>query len=339
MAWYTTGTVTVTASSNTVMGNGTNFIANARVGDAFRGPDGRWYEVTNIPSATAISISPVYQGSTASAQAYSIAPMQGYVKASADALRQITETYGTTLAAIKPWATAATGSIALDNLGFGATGKAIAASANTAAAQTAIDIVKTTSASDTTAGRVWRTNDLVKTSGAVDSTGGRALIVGNHGWASFAPELMDYATPAVGGYQCGMFATYSTTLNRPPSHPTTGMVGIHMRRNTGANEIRLEGIGWDVPEGGRFFYNYRGTGDFQAAEFYHSHNQIALGKTGASARAAIDSSVLPAYAVATVPNASANTNKLIVVTNAASGRKQYLSDGTNWRDPARAILS
>ncbi|MGV8671385.1 hypothetical protein ACV34V_34660, partial [Pseudomonas aeruginosa] len=47
MAWYSTGTVAVTANSPTVTGTGTQFSSNARVGDAFRGPDGRWYEVTN----------------------------------------------------------------------------------------------------------------------------------------------------------------------------------------------------------------------------------------------------------------------------------------------------
>lgn len=87
MTWYKTGTVAVTSGSNAVIGTGTAFIANARVGDAFRGPDGQWYEVTNIASNTALSIAPNYQGPTVAAGAYSLAPMQGYVKDSADALR------------------------------------------------------------------------------------------------------------------------------------------------------------------------------------------------------------------------------------------------------------
>lgn len=120
MAWYRTGTVTVTAGNNGVIGAGTDFIANARVGDAFIGPDGRLYEVTNIASATAISITPNYLGSTASGQGYAISPVsQGYVKASADALRQITDTYGSTVAAIKPWAIADTPAEARDDLELG----------------------------------------------------------------------------------------------------------------------------------------------------------------------------------------------------------------------------
>lgn len=101
MPWYKTGTVNVTLNSNAVTGTGTAFIVNCRVGDAFRGPDGRWYEVTNVASNTAISIDPPYIGSTASGGSYALAPMQGYVKDSADALRAIVTTYGAQLAALK----------------------------------------------------------------------------------------------------------------------------------------------------------------------------------------------------------------------------------------------
>ncbi len=97
MPWYRTGTVSVTNNSTTVTGTDTDFSANSRVGDAFRGPDGRWYEVTNIATTTVISILPAYQGTTASGGVYGLAPMQGYVKQSADQLRAITNQYGTTL--------------------------------------------------------------------------------------------------------------------------------------------------------------------------------------------------------------------------------------------------
>lgn len=100
MPWYKTGTVKTTINSNAIIGTGTAFISNSRVGDAFRGPDGNWYEVVNIASDTAMSISPNYQGPTVAAGTYSIAPMQGYVKESADALRGITNTYGTKLLAL-----------------------------------------------------------------------------------------------------------------------------------------------------------------------------------------------------------------------------------------------
>ncbi len=100
MPWYRSGTVAIAAGQTSVVGTNTDFAANARVGDAFQGPDGRWYEVANIASATVLSILPAYQGATVSAGGYGLAPMQGYVKDSADALRAIVNQYGNKLAAL-----------------------------------------------------------------------------------------------------------------------------------------------------------------------------------------------------------------------------------------------
>lgn len=108
MTWYKTGTVSVTQGSNAVIGAGTSFIANSRVGDAFRGPDGEWYEVTNIASDMALSIAPSYQGEPVSGGVYSLAPMQGYVKDSADALRAATSVIASGVADMQEQVTAAT---------------------------------------------------------------------------------------------------------------------------------------------------------------------------------------------------------------------------------------
>jgi len=94
MPWYKTGTVSVVQNSNAVIGTGTEFIAGCRVGDAFRGPDAGWYEIIGISSDTTISISPNYQGATNAAGVYALAPMQGYVKDSADALRALLNQFG-----------------------------------------------------------------------------------------------------------------------------------------------------------------------------------------------------------------------------------------------------
>ncbi|SDI07373.1 hypothetical protein [Pseudomonas panipatensis] len=119
MPWYSTGTVSVATNSPTVTGSGTNFSANARVGDAFRGPDGFWYEVTNVASATVLSIKPNYQSGPNGAGAYAIAPMQGYVKDSADALRAFVNQYGSQLASLGAWSTAPTAADARNALGLG----------------------------------------------------------------------------------------------------------------------------------------------------------------------------------------------------------------------------
>ena len=88
----------MTAGRDTVTGTGTHFSANARVGDGFQGPDGRWYEIVNIASDTVLAISPAYQGSTVARGQYAVVPVQGYVKASADRLRQVIDQFGRTLA-------------------------------------------------------------------------------------------------------------------------------------------------------------------------------------------------------------------------------------------------
>lgn len=98
MPWYRQGTVSVTSGQTTVTGTSTDFALNSRVGDAFQGPNGQWYEVANIASATVLSILPAYQGPTVAAGSYGLAPMQGYVKESADRLRQLVQQFGSTLA-------------------------------------------------------------------------------------------------------------------------------------------------------------------------------------------------------------------------------------------------
>ena len=79
MAWYKTGTVSVTNASTSVTGSGTNFVSGAQVGEAFQGPDGELYEITAIGSATSLTITPAYGGSTASGQSYAIVPTQSLV--------------------------------------------------------------------------------------------------------------------------------------------------------------------------------------------------------------------------------------------------------------------
>jgi hypothetical protein len=100
MPWYKAGTVSIVQNSNAVTGDGTAFIANSRVGDAFLGPDGYWYEVTNIASDTAMAISPTYKGATVSGSAYAIMPVQGYPKLLADAFNQLRLQFGDKMAAL-----------------------------------------------------------------------------------------------------------------------------------------------------------------------------------------------------------------------------------------------
>lgn len=92
MAWYKTGNVSITNGSTSVTASNTKFASNTRVGDGFRAPDGKWYEIVNIASETVLGIYPEYQGVTVVESAdYMIAPLQGYNKETADRLRIITD--------------------------------------------------------------------------------------------------------------------------------------------------------------------------------------------------------------------------------------------------------
>lgn len=65
MAWYDTGTVSVTNGSTAVVGSGTDFIsAKVQVGEAFYGPDGKIYEIAAIVSSTSLTLADNYLGTT-----------------------------------------------------------------------------------------------------------------------------------------------------------------------------------------------------------------------------------------------------------------------------------
>ncbi|KIF56250.1 hypothetical protein [Pseudomonas fluorescens] len=167
MPWYKAGTVSVVQNSNAVIGTGTAFIANSRVGDAFRGPDGGWYEVTNIASDTALSISPNYQGATNSVGAYALAPMQGYVKDSADALRALVNQFGGVLAVLGNTPTTAGVRSALnltntDGLPEGPTNKYMSASGVRGITLNGLDVV--------TQGAVASTDTILSAFGKLQTT-------------------------------------------------------------------------------------------------------------------------------------------------------------------------
>lgn len=87
MGWITRGKVNVALNSAVVTGVGSLFLQDGRIGDGFRGPDGRMYEVANIATNTGLTIQPPYEGPTVNNATYYLAPFEGYVKDTADALR------------------------------------------------------------------------------------------------------------------------------------------------------------------------------------------------------------------------------------------------------------
>ncbi|MDH0749539.1 tail fiber domain-containing protein [Pseudomonas sp. GD03842] len=126
MPWLRGGTVSVTNGSTAVTGVNTGFDANARVGDAFIGPDGVNYEIANVASPTVISILPAYKGPTVSGAAYAVMPVQGYDKLLRDAFNNLRLQFGDKLAAL-----GTTGNYEILPVAKGGTGGATVADAQT----------------------------------------------------------------------------------------------------------------------------------------------------------------------------------------------------------------
>lgn len=96
MAWYNTGTITATLNSTAITGSGTLFLENVRIGDGVTiAGSTSVHEVTNVASNTQLTISPAFPGTTGSGKAYSIIPVQGYVKDLADQAKSLIVSFST----------------------------------------------------------------------------------------------------------------------------------------------------------------------------------------------------------------------------------------------------
>ncbi len=327
MPWYKTGTVSVTLNSNAVIGTGTAFIANSRVGDAFRGPDGAWYEVTNIASNTALSISPNYQGVTNATGGYALAPMQGYVKDSADALRGITNTYGTKLAAlgttgnydVLPVVKGGTGGTtpAAARTGLGLGTSSTRDYAGTGAARIAIDATTMAKVPDGT----WRgLGGYLDLRGTFLESGTPADVTGIGFVTGFADRVALGIPTATMPSSAYVQLTVLTPYVTPSGNP--GQTTLRVARAMGI-EITQYAVSattwsaWSEP-------NVRGG----------ANSTI----TSLSGLTSITSSVvmslptkLATFTVATLPSAPLYSGCTIMVSNAAGGSKQCTSNATVWQ--------
>tara|TARA_R110002111_G_scaffold45802_3_gene82750 strand:- start:857 stop:2272 length:1416 start_codon:yes stop_codon:yes gene_type:complete len=74
--WYKTGTISVTNASDQLVGVGTDFLIGANAGEAVQVNGGEIYEIQSIESATALTLSTNYVGSTETGKPYAIVPTQ-----------------------------------------------------------------------------------------------------------------------------------------------------------------------------------------------------------------------------------------------------------------------
>lgn len=125
--WYSQGTINATNNSATIVGSGTQFIANVRVGDGITIQGSQsLHEVVGIASDTQMTIRPAFTGTSGAGKQFACAPILGYDKDLSDAFNQLRLQFGDKLSSLQPWAYAATASAALDSLGFSDSGKSVA---------------------------------------------------------------------------------------------------------------------------------------------------------------------------------------------------------------------
>ena len=145
MAWYTTGTVTVTNGSATVSGSSTLWasVGILNPGDIFYGPDGKQYQTLSIQSNTGLTLASNYLGSSASAQPYSIIPIGLLPSTLAQQVAAVLATANTSLASAvlftsgqsltatqQGYACANIGALQASNVGYGYTSISVAGNTN-----------------------------------------------------------------------------------------------------------------------------------------------------------------------------------------------------------------
>lgn len=83
MSWYSAGTLAATKNSKTILGSGTQWVKNIRVGEAIQ-IGTALYQITNVASDTSLSIDPAFAEASGAGKTYRVIPFQGYVKKLAD---------------------------------------------------------------------------------------------------------------------------------------------------------------------------------------------------------------------------------------------------------------
>lgn len=94
MAWYRTGSISLTNGSKIVAGAGTAFIKNAAAGFALLAPDLHLYEIEAVTSDTAVTLKTPYGGATVAGAAYAIFPTQGGLATISQQISELLVTFG-----------------------------------------------------------------------------------------------------------------------------------------------------------------------------------------------------------------------------------------------------
>lgn len=95
--WYRTGTINVTAGSNTVTGTGTAWLNLVLAGEGLDAPDGRVYEIAEVVNNTQITLTSNYLGATAAGAAYQVIPNASLTKVLTQRVNLLLSSYETEL--------------------------------------------------------------------------------------------------------------------------------------------------------------------------------------------------------------------------------------------------
>lgn len=255
MAWYRTGTVSVTNGSATVTGSGTLWVANAVAGYGIVLPDGRLYEIASVNSNTSLTLAVAYLGSTASGQAYAIAPLRGpEVKLAQDIAALINDYGAAFLAAGQGKFT--TGTVAApsvrnaadENTGLNLLGSDQLQLVTNGVAR----LLMTTSAATLNV----PLGGTAVTQSATDTTAGRLLKVGDFGLGADAPGVITNLDDL--DLRAGWYTTSSTTTGTFPTHSGSTSASafgylLVLRRNLN-NTVQIYAPLGNGSGGGRIFY-------------------------------------------------------------------------------------
>ena len=177
-------------------------------------------------------------------------------------------------------------------------GRSFSAAADAAAGRTLLGLgtaatrAATTSATDTTSERLWRTNDLVKQTNQRDTTAGSVLLTGAGGWMGTAPFLTgnDYNNDSE---YCGIVKNDNNipAVNYPPQISANApMAALNVRFNGSYGwQLGVQTPGSSPSDAAlRAFLRQEVGGAWgNWAELWHSKNMLYLGATPEAARAAM----------------------------------------------------
>lgn len=331
MAWYRTGTVTVSNGSNVVTGTGTQWAGNVHVGDAIAlGSPPQLYEVANVASNTTIGLVTNYTGTSGSGQSYFIAPTQGWIKELADRAAAVIATYANIQQAVDDLEQLTTLISQADaQAGTRTDVQGWSSLRVRQAANAAITDRAGTSANFGTAAtqnaqttRSDRTNPILRTGAGGLLASGGGIVEG------VSTPTQDY--PIINGF----FNSEGVIDPHFGAYPAGIQFGSH------TSGSRITQLGGSLTDADHLAFRKK-TGDTwgNVRTIYHSGNQLSIGTSSASARAAIQSSVFPAHSKTSMPPIAASINMGVIVSDAVGGRRPFWSDGTDWRDASGTILS